>query len=85
MFDHSDVFSNPEDHPQGTVDGRCNRIEDEKHYDFWGCHPRTHVVLQANCHEVEDVQDRGSVVRNNHYRSFSHKSSEEKVLNFGIK
>ena len=73
---HPLSLQDTEDHPEKAVDGRCYRVEDKKHKDFWKGHIPPHVILHANCHEVNHVQEGGCVVRDEHNQGILHEPSE---------
>ena len=78
VSDHLLVLQEAEDHPESAVDGWCDRVEEDEHEDLRKGDVPPHVVLHADRHEVDHVQEGGYIVRDEHDQSILHKPSEEK-------
>ena len=73
MIDHWLGLYESHDHPEDAVEGGRYRVEDEEHEDLGHGHPPPHLILQADCHEVEDVEGRCDIVRDEDNDSVLHK------------
>ena len=82
MIDHWLGLYESHDHPEDAVEGGRYRVEDEEHEDLRQGHPPSHLVLQADCHEVKNVEGGGDIVCDEDNDSVLHKSpcQEEYIL-----